>query len=146
MFQWPTKVSSEKTYLDFYKELTLAFRDPWPKNVFLSQYLFIAILCAKMSRVNKALTKRNVKECINPIDANLSPRWPTSLSSKRYFSLIKWRSPFPQTFAVCLSPEIFYYYKNQGSLAAAHLTYAIRRGTGSWEVILQKKFSVKLLK
>ncbi len=38
MFQWPTKVSSEKTYLDFFKELTLAFRDPWPKNVFLSQY------------------------------------------------------------------------------------------------------------
>jgi len=57
MFQWPTKVSSEKTYLDFFKELTLAYRDPWPKNVFLSQYLFIAILCAKMSRVNKALEK-----------------------------------------------------------------------------------------
>jgi len=38
MFQWPTKVSSEKTYLDFLKEFTLAYRDPWPKNVFLSQY------------------------------------------------------------------------------------------------------------
>jgi hypothetical protein len=25
------------------------------RNIFLSQYLFIAILCAKMSRVNKAL-------------------------------------------------------------------------------------------
>ncbi len=59
MFQWATKISSEKTYLDFFKELTLAYRDPWLKNIFLSQYLFIAILCAKMSRVNKAL--RSIK-------------------------------------------------------------------------------------
>ncbi len=32
----------------------MAYRDPWRKNIFLSQYLFIAILCVKMSRVNKA--------------------------------------------------------------------------------------------
>jgi len=36
------------------QELTLANRNPWLKNIFLSQYLFIAILCVKMSRVNKA--------------------------------------------------------------------------------------------
>jgi len=43
-------------YLDlfFCQELTLAFRHPWHKNIFLSQYLFIAILCDKMSSVNKA--------------------------------------------------------------------------------------------
>jgi len=43
-------------YLDLFicQELTLAFRHPWLKNIFLSQYLFIAILCVKMSRVNKA--------------------------------------------------------------------------------------------
>jgi hypothetical protein len=29
-------------------------------NIFLSQYLFIAILCAKMSRVNKALVSRKL--------------------------------------------------------------------------------------
>ncbi len=29
-------------------------RHPWLKNIFLSQYLFIAILCSKMSCVNKA--------------------------------------------------------------------------------------------
>ncbi len=33
----------------------MAFRHPCLKNFFLSQYLFIAILCVKMSRVNKAL-------------------------------------------------------------------------------------------
>jgi len=45
-------------YLDLFicQELTLAFRHPWLKNIFLSQYhLFIAILCVKMTRVNKAL-------------------------------------------------------------------------------------------
>ncbi len=44
-------------YLDLFicLELTLAFRHPWLKNIFLSQYLFIAILRVKMSRVNKAL-------------------------------------------------------------------------------------------
>ncbi len=53
----------------FFKELTLAFRDPWPKNVFLSQYLFIAILCAKMSRVNKALKIVKVTiYCFQPIN------------------------------------------------------------------------------
>ncbi len=43
-----------KAYLDFFKELTFAYWDPWTKKIFLSQYLFIEILCAKMSRVNKA--------------------------------------------------------------------------------------------
>jgi len=37
------------------QELALANRNRWLKNIFLSQYLFIAILCVKMSRVNKAL-------------------------------------------------------------------------------------------
>jgi hypothetical protein len=35
----------------------LAFRWLWLKNIFLSQYLFIAILCAEMSRVNWAYTR-----------------------------------------------------------------------------------------
>jgi len=44
-------------YLDLfiYQEFTLAFRHPWLKNIFLSQYLSFAILCVEMSRVNKAL-------------------------------------------------------------------------------------------
>jgi len=43
-------------YLDLFicQELTLAFRHPWLKNIFLSQYLFIAILCVKMSHVNNS--------------------------------------------------------------------------------------------
>jgi len=49
-------------YLDlwFVKSLhTLARHwNPCIKNIFLSQYLIIAILCAKMSRVNKALISR----------------------------------------------------------------------------------------
>jgi len=57
MFQWATKISSEKNIPWFFKELTLAYRDPWLKNIFLSQYLFITILGAKMSSVNKALKK-----------------------------------------------------------------------------------------
>jgi len=36
------------------QELTLANRNPWLKNIFLSQYLFITILRVKMSHVNKA--------------------------------------------------------------------------------------------
>jgi len=36
------------------QELTLTNRNRWLKIIFLSQYLFIAILCVKMSRVNKA--------------------------------------------------------------------------------------------
>ena len=35
----------------------VAFRHPWHKIIFLSQYLFIAILCVKMSSVYKPLTK-----------------------------------------------------------------------------------------
>jgi hypothetical protein len=67
-------------YLDLFicKELTLAFRHPWLKNIFLSQYLFIAILCVKMSRVTKALVisililnistaqRRNRRQCWTP--------------------------------------------------------------------------------
>jgi len=34
----------------------------WLKNIFLSQYLFIAILCVKMSRVNWALERENESE------------------------------------------------------------------------------------
>jgi hypothetical protein len=37
------------------QEFTLAFRHPWLKNIFLSQYLFIEILCVEMSGVNKVL-------------------------------------------------------------------------------------------
>jgi len=33
---------------------TLANRSQCLENIFLSQYIFIAILCVKMSRVNKA--------------------------------------------------------------------------------------------
>ncbi len=36
-----------------YFEMSLQYFEE--KNIFLSQYLFIAILCAKMSCVNKAL-------------------------------------------------------------------------------------------
>jgi len=44
---------SHETFL--HAIFTLAFRWLWLKNIFLSQYLFIAILCVKMSRVNWAL-------------------------------------------------------------------------------------------
>jgi len=40
--------------LIFCKELTLAFGHPWLRNFFLSQYLFIKILCAKISSVYRA--------------------------------------------------------------------------------------------
>jgi len=48
-------------YLDLFicQELTLAFRHPWLRNIILLQYLFIAILCVKMSRVNKVLGREN---------------------------------------------------------------------------------------
>ncbi len=39
------------------QELTLANRSQCLKNIFLSQYLFIVILCVKMYRVNKALER-----------------------------------------------------------------------------------------
>ncbi len=42
-------------YFMFRKELTMANRNQWIKIIFLSQYLFIAILSVKMSHVNKAL-------------------------------------------------------------------------------------------
>jgi len=47
MFQWPTKAISKThtsiyflfIYLDFFcQELTLVYRNPWPKNIFLSQF------------------------------------------------------------------------------------------------------------
>ncbi len=69
MFQWLTKVSSKKTYLE----------PPWivlfvylPSFIFLlraylglkismaQKYIFIAILCIKMSRVNKALSGKSL--------------------------------------------------------------------------------------
>jgi len=63
-FQWLTKVRSLRNikYLDLWFIKSL----PWPieintskiyfyLNSFLLQYIFIAILCVKMSRVNKAL-------------------------------------------------------------------------------------------
>ncbi len=46
------------------QELTLANRNRWLKNIFLSQYLFIAILCVKMSRVNKALSLEISNLCL----------------------------------------------------------------------------------
>ncbi len=53
-FQWSTKASSKKTYHDFFCLYTLiyffdkSFRHPWLKIIFLSQYLFVAILCVKI--------------------------------------------------------------------------------------------------
>jgi hypothetical protein len=62
-FQCPTKVSYYKntTYLVlcFVKSLPWLFnRNLWPK----SKYLFIVILCVKMSRVNKALFSSDLKK------------------------------------------------------------------------------------
>ncbi len=58
-FYWTTKVSSCKNLvylvLLFYKSLPWPIDIYGPKNYFLSQYLLIPILWAKMSRVNKAL-------------------------------------------------------------------------------------------
>jgi len=40
----------------------------WMKIVFLSQYLFIAILCVKISRVNKALEEQTfTKNIVLPL-------------------------------------------------------------------------------
>ncbi len=50
MFQWPTKVSSEKTYLDFFKEFTSAYRDPWPKKcLFIAISFYRNIVCENVS-------------------------------------------------------------------------------------------------
>jgi len=48
-------------------ELTLAYRDPWRKNIFLSQYLLIAILCVKIPRVNKALSSSDVSTLLSKV-------------------------------------------------------------------------------
>jgi len=49
-------VAGEKTLTCFDMSLPWPIcRHPWPKNIFLSQCLFIAILCATMSRVTWAL-------------------------------------------------------------------------------------------
>jgi len=47
-------------YLNWFicQELTLAYWHPLPKYIFLSQYLFIAILSVKMSRVHKPLISK----------------------------------------------------------------------------------------
>jgi len=51
----PLKALLHSYYITFFSELTLVgHRNLWLKNIFLLQYLFIAILCAKMSSVNKA--------------------------------------------------------------------------------------------
>ncbi len=66
MFQLPTKVSSEKTYLDLFLFVYLDFfvkSLPWPIEIRgskISFYRNIAKLCAKMSRVTWALTWINM--------------------------------------------------------------------------------------
>jgi len=49
------------TLINFFV-LTLTLRHPWLKIIFLSQYLFIAILCAKISEVYRALKNQYISQ------------------------------------------------------------------------------------